>query len=194
MAEKGCSLDEEADLKLLLALDKDSLSAKETLQKFILLRKISEQFYLIGIKEIYDTLPEGIVIKPVKDALSILAELSKEAKLVLVSRGKPDHQLFKMEKAGIDSSIFYKIFISEKQDKKKYYEQVIEELSLLPSEVIVCGDRVGLDLAPAKDLGCITVHMKWGRGTCEQELKDKVDFTIASLREILDVIKQIRIR
>lgn len=184
--------DGEAALNLLLKLDQESSSAREALQKFITFMGLPDQYYYIGLKEIYDTFPEGIAIKPLKGAIETLLELRLNNLLALVSVGKVEQQLFKLEKAGIDSSFFYKIFISEEQNKKKYYQQLIEELKLSPNEVIVCGDRIATDLVPAKELGCVTVHMKWGRGSRNQEREEKVDFTITSPMEILDVFRKIK--
>ena len=78
--------------------------------------------------------------------------------------GKPHQQLFKMKNAGIDSTIFSKIVISEREDKKSSYKEVLEELNMPSDRTIVCGDRIKRDLTPAKELGCKTVHMHWGRG------------------------------
>ena len=193
MIEEGCDLqDERAALGLLIDLDREALSSKDSLKKFITLFGLSERYYYTGLKEIYDTLPLGITINPIKGTIETLTELRRENFLALVSVGKPEQQLFKLEKAGIDSTFFYKIFISEEQDKKKYYEQLIEELRIAPGEVIVCGDRVVTDLAPAKELGCVTVHMKWGRGLRKQEQEAKVDFTITSPMQILDVFKKVK--
>ena len=193
MKEEGCDLqDEKAALALLVELDLEALSSKDSLKDFVTLFGLSDLYYYIGLKEIYDTLPVEIIIKPIKGAIETLRELGKENFLALVSVGKTEQQLFKLEKAGIDSTFFYKIFISEDQNKKKYYEQLIEELKITPGEVIVCGDRVVTDLAPAKELGCVTVHMKWGRGLRKQEQEAKVDFTITSPMQILDVFKKVK--
>jgi FMN phosphatase YigB (HAD superfamily) len=193
MIECGCDLqDEKSALDLLLGFDKESLSAREALQKFIALKRLPDQYYCIGLKEVYDTLPEGIVIKPITGAIETLLTLKNQAVLALVTAGKREQQLFKMEKAGIDSSFFYKIFISEKLDKKKYYKQLIEKSGIPPREVIVCGDRIMTDLLPAKELGCVTVHMKWGRGCQSQKPEEAVDFTITSLTQFLDVFRKVK--
>lgn len=193
MIEEGCILeDEKRALNLLFDLDRKALSAKEALRKFIALERLSEKYYDVGLKEVYDTLPEGIEIRPIQGALEVLAEFQGKCILALVSVGKYEQQLFKLKKAGIDSTFFYKIFISEESDKKKYYEQLISELAVVPGQVIVCGDRIATDLAPAKDLGCVTVHMKWGRGARIQELEEKVDFTITSPIQMLDVFNKVK--
>lgn len=193
MIEEGLVLqDEKLALAALLDLDKTSLSAKETFRKFFLMYEVLDQFHSVGLKEMYDTLPEGIEIHPVMGAVEVISNLCLENKLALVTIGKHDQQLFKMEKAGIDSSFFCKIFISEEYDKKKYYEQIIDDLGLVAGEVIVCGDRIATDLVPAKELGCVTVHMKWGRGARKQEQEKQVDFTITSLAQVLDVVNQVK--
>ena len=97
--------------------------------------------------------------------------------------------MLKLKKAGIDSSLFCKILILEKKNEKKYcYESLIQELNLSPGDVIVCGDRIPIDLVPAKQLGCKTIHMKKGRGLHTAGSEREVDFTITHLSQIGKVL------
>lgn len=192
MMRAGCALEnKEKSLSLLLDLNANSLSSKEALKKFISIQGVPENFYSIGIQEVYDSFPHESTVRPIEGAIETLSTLYKENYLTLVSVGKEAQQLFKLEKAGIDSSFFYKIFISEERNKKKYYQLLMEELKLSAEEVIVCGDRVEVDLTPAKEMGCTTVHMRRGRGTCEQE-GVRVDFSITQPIQLLDIVKQVK--
>ncbi len=195
MVKAGRSFsDEEEAFAFLSELDRSALSAKEALQKFVVARNIPDRFYKEALEEIYDTLPEGIDIYPVEGALEALDFLASEAKLALVSAGKMDQQLFKMKKAGIDSSFFYKIFVSEHPDKGACYRQLIRESGLLPKEVIVCGDRIATDLLPAKNLGCVTIHVKRGRGNRISKPEEKADFVVTSLKGVIDIFRQVKSR
>jgi FMN phosphatase YigB (HAD superfamily) len=98
----------------------------------------------------------------------------------------------KMKKAGIDSSIFSKILFSAARNKKIHYQGLLDEFGVSPSEVVVCGDRIATDLVPAKELGCRTVHMRWGRGIPSFALspsKGDVDFSIGKLGELKEILR-----
>jgi FMN phosphatase YigB (HAD superfamily) len=72
--------------------------------------------------------------------------------------------------------------------KKIEYQKILEEFDVSSSSVFVCGDRIGLDLQPAKELGCITIFMRNGRGL-QVSLPDKnVDHVIHELNELKKII------
>lgn len=189
--QAGLSLpDPHEALELLKRLDVAAESARSTLSEFLELIDAEEKFYSIGIKVIYGDFPDDIAIFPLDQALETLSELKETHQLALVTVGHSQQQLAKMKKAGIDSTIFSKIMISEDRAKKPHYQKIIEELGFLPQDTFVCGDRVVIDLLPAKELGCHTIHMRWGRGLnpLSPFLKDKVDFTITELTQIKEII------
>ena len=195
MLEAGCKIEDVSTcFKKLIELNNKSNSAKEALEKFIAIMGFEEKFLQIALNEVYSTLPEGIEINSVRGALDVLAELKESCFFAIVSIGKLEQQLFKMEKAGIDSSFFYKIFVLEEGSKKKYYQKLMADPKLLPTEVIVCGDRFLTDLAPAKELGCITVLMKRGRGILSQKSEVEADYIITELSRFQEIFYEINNR
>ena len=84
----------------------------------------------------------------------------------------------------MDSGIFSKIVVSEEKNKGPHYQSLSKELRYPPSEILVCGDRVAIDLAPAKQLGCKTVQIRWGRGLNSVGLNGEVDYYISDLKEL----------
>lgn len=60
-----------------------------------------------------------------------------------------------------------------------------------PADGIVCGDRIAIDLTPAKELGLTTVQMLSGRGVCCVGNKRDVDFSISHLGEIYKILPQV---
>jgi putative hydrolase of the HAD superfamily len=180
-------------LETLRRLDSTAPSARCALEEFIEINGIDRSFLSIGIEEVYNSLPEDIPVFPLEDAVDLLSELYEIHKLALVTVGRREQQLFKLKKAGIDSSFFSKIVISEDRNKKEHYQMLMREFDVFPREVVVCGDRVPVDLAPAKQLGCTTIHMKWGRGVHSKGKKDEVDFSISRLAEIRSILSNISI-
>lgn len=184
--------DPEEALATLKRLDGSSESAAHTLQEFLEILGAGEKFFEIGHREVYGPLPPEIPVFPLEGAVKLLEDLVDSDQLALVSTGIFEQQLFKLKKAGIDSTIFSKIMISPDRDKKPHYQAVLEELGFSPSQTFVCGDRIKRDLRPAKELGCKTVQMKWGRGLAESLLmpsSPEVDFCIRTLSQLKELLK-----
>lgn len=175
-------------LELLERLNQTAESSRHALSEFLNICDADNQFLEIGLKEIYHNISPEIAISTLPFAPELLAELKENHQLALVTIGFEGQQLAKMKKAGIDSSIFSRIVVTEERNKKPHYQAIISELGFNPHEVIVCGDRVSNDLAPAKELGFTTVHLRWGRGLTSQGLKKDVDYTILQLIDIKKII------
>ncbi len=193
MIEAGLEVgDFQEALEMLKRLDTASESASQTLHEFLEITNADKKYFDIGFAEVYSQLPADFPVFPLDQALDVLSELGAEHQLALVSMGKPDQQLLKLKNAGIDSTIFSKMIIAEDRDKKPHYKQILEELGFAPAQTLVCGDRIKRDLSPAKELGCITVHMQWGRGLSISALPHliahDVDYAIRKLSQIKDIL------
>lgn len=195
MVEAGLQVgDFQEALAILKRLDTASESASQTLLEFLEIVNGDKKYFTIGHEELYGPLPSDFRVYPLDQAIDILSELSSDHQLALVSMGKPEQQLLKLKNAGIDSTIFSKILISEDRDKKPHYKTILDELGFTPSQTLVCGDRVKRDLSPAKELGCITVHMQWGRGLSSllsalpHYIAQDVDYAIKKLSQIKDIL------
>lgn len=195
MVEAGLQVgDFQEALTILKRLDTKADSASQTLLEFLEITNGDKKYFDIGYAEVYGPLPQDFPVYPLDQALDTLFELSREHQIALVSMGKPDQQMLKLKSAGIDSTIFSKIIISEDRDKKPHYKTILEELGFMPSQTLVCGDRVKRDLSPAKELGCITVHMQWGRGLSSlltalpHYIAQDVDYSVKKLSQIKDIL------
>lgn len=192
MVQAGLKIGDFQEAALTLKrMDLSSESALQTLKEFLEIIDGNPEFLSIGEKIIYGELPEDLVVFPLEHAVQVLDSLKERHQLALVSIGKPSRQLFKMKNAGLDSTIFSKIVISEKEDKKPSYQKVLEELNMTSDKTIVCGDRVRRDLAPAKQLGCRTIQMEWGRGLYSVGAPSDVDFKIRRLSQIQEIIENL---
>ncbi len=178
-------------LATLRRMDLSSTSASQTLKEFLELVDGDPALISVGEKIVYGDLPENMTVFPLEYAAEVLNNLKETHQLALVSMGKPHQQLFKLKSAGLDSTIFSKIVISEREDKKSSYKEVLEELNMPSDRTIVCGDRIKRDLTPAKELGCKTVQMLWGRGLNSTGAPADVDFTIRRLNQIEEIIQGI---
>lgn len=180
------------DFKDLLAIDALSSSGAEALKTFCMRKNIGANYFESALKILYGPLTPEIPVKALPGAREVLTRLIKEYTLAIVSVGEETQQLSKLKKAGIDSSFFYKILCVKEGEKKLAYECLLEKRAL--EEVLVCGDKVLTDLKPAKELGCITVHMRRGRGRVYAGPSADVDFTISEFSEIEFILSILRSR
>jgi len=176
-------------LQMLERLDRSALSAKEAILEFLELHEAPPEYAAIALAEVYERPIDEAPLFPLDFAIELLEDLKQTHKLALVTAGERGQQLSKLKKAGIDSTIFSRIIVSELRDKKRHYQALIKEFVESPTNVVVCGDRIEGDLIPAKELGCKTVHVRWGRGLNAQGRRCDVDFTVLRLMEIKEIIK-----
>lgn len=181
------------DLAHLKMFNQETSSAEEALKKFIISMQADLKFIVIG-KEPVTNFALDMPVLPLELAMETLHLLKKKKhQLCLVTIGKDSLQRQKLEKAGIDPILFSKIIVSKDRNKKPHYERLLAELKYNPEQVIVCGDRVSVDLEPAIQLNCKTVHILCGRGLSAKERtsKAKITYRISSLME-LSYLKELR--
>lgn len=171
----------------LMAINSVSFRSMETLKKFIEKKGGDPSMADPLIEELTSPLPENFSIPTTPHAKEILEEFSIKHRLALVTGGHPPFQKEKLKKAGIEPSFFSKILIPEDSIKKPDYLALVKEYSNHPRDVIVCGDRIQMDLVPAYELGFKTVHMRWGRGLVNQT-EPWIDFAISDLSELRKIV------
>ncbi len=180
----------------LLHLDRQHLNSYKALSEFLEIHRAPKKCLEIGIHKIYKEPIFSFPVHPLEGAFELLSELSKSYRLALVTKGEERIQRTKMQLANISSKFFSSLCFSQKvimeKGKKFFYTSLIKNLSLSPSQVIVCGDRITADLTPAKELGCKTVQMKWGRGLGNTGLKRDVDYTILDLGQLKKILGSLK--
>ena len=169
------------------AIDRRSASSKESVR--LTLERFSASHLFDEAMAIYtEPLPKNFMIPTTPHAKNVLHILSGRGHtLALVTAGAKLFQLEKLEKAGLEPSLFSKIDVSEDSKKKPCYEALLNEFSKLPGECYAVGDRILMDLAPAHDLGWNTVHMRWGRGK-ELKREEWIDHSICELTGLLEIL------
>ncbi len=170
----------------LLALNAEAPSSKDAINCFVDKRNYSRNKLSNVLAELTSPLPSDFSIPMTPQAAEVLTFLAQFHTVALVTGGNVRFQREKMEKAGLDSSIFSTISILEDSIKKPAYEVLIKNFSKSSGQVWVCGDRIEMDLLPAKELGARTIHMRWGRG--KKKSVDWVDHSISLLSELKEII------
>jgi FMN phosphatase YigB (HAD superfamily) len=178
-------------LELLKRINKTALSSSDAISEFIEIIDGTAEHLQIGKEKLYTDMPADVPVFPLDGAGELLTELAQDHELALVTMGKSAIQMEKLKKAGIDSTLFSNIVVSEDRNKKIHYKRLAEEGRYFSNEVLVCGDRIPFDLTPAKELGFKTVHMRWGRGLNSQGRKGDVDYQISTLKELKDIVSHL---
>lgn len=172
----------------LLFLNQSLNRSQDAISQFISNMGGEARLVPVALEEMFSSLPQNFTIPTTPFAKEILNLFRERYSLALVTGGRSYFQLEKLEKAGIDRSIFSKIAIAEDSVKKPFYEALLKEFSLMPHQVFVCGDRIAMDLLPAFELGIKTVHMRWGRG--KQMVSEKwIDHSISDLSQLRRIIE-----
>jgi FMN phosphatase YigB (HAD superfamily) len=160
---------------------------RDAIERFGEEKGVGKEKIAKAVSEMTAPLPQNFSIACTPNAKEILSAYQKRCPLAIVTGGYPPFQREKMEKAGIEPSIFSKIAIPEDSVKKPFYEGLMREYSVLPADIWVCGDRVSMDLVPAHELGFKTIHMRWGRGRRVKQ-EPWIDYSIADLNELRNII------
>lgn len=169
-------------------LNQSAQSSSEVLEKVQREFCLSDQLYLKAKKILDSTqLPKQITLLP--SAKTLLESLKNDFKLFVVTFGNKQLQEMKLKNTGIDRGYFCKIVVTDQRVKKRSYQRLFEEYQLNPKDGIVIGDRALGDLKPAKELGCYTVHIKWGRGLNQEFDKSIMDRQVLHLENFYQICR-----
>ena len=69
--------------------------------------------------------------------------------------------------------------------------EIISELGVKPSECVFIGDS-GMDMAVAKNAGCVAWGVLWGFRKEDELRENGADYIVSSPSEILDVLGEIK--
>jgi HAD superfamily hydrolase (TIGR01549 family) len=164
-------------------------TSQSALAHFFHLHNVNSSF-LEKATDLLNEFDESIPVEVFEGVYDMLKNLKINLKLSCVTAGKRDIQTLKIQKSKLDQSFFDSIHIVESGDKQETYEQVCSGIS--KEDVLVVGDRIMKDLAPAKRLGYKTVLVQQGRGQFQKINKQYVDFVIRDVTEVANLIKSIQ--
>jgi len=128
-------------------------------------------------------------VKAYPDTKEVLNDLSEEYKLVLISQGSADLQNRKIDLLGI-RPFFDFILLPEVGKKKDAFDEAFKTLGFKTEEILVVGDRIGVEIKIANDMGMKTIRALKGkyRFVEPQEKNEKPDFEIISLSDIFGIL------
>lgn len=178
-----------AVIERLIEIDRTSTGIEESLWRFVAEYGGDPSLVAAGKEAYYGDLPEGVPVVPMEGAERVLTWLSERAPLVLISLGREEQQRKKLMRSGLSLDLFRRIVILESGTKRDAYSQVMADMRASAEETWVVGDKVEADLVPARELGCRTVHMRWGHagtGVATPHWVDAVIDDLYQLQQLMD--------
>jgi len=185
MVEGG--LPASAELARLMEIDSSSVDVRETLQQLVQEAGGSTALVELGLGGYYGPLPDDLAVPLLEGAHEALADLSRTFQLAIVTVGAPAQQWEKLQRCGLDLDLFDRIEVLRDGPKGEVYRQILDEMGIEPHDVVVCGDKADVDLRPAKELGCKTVQMVWGRAGRRAGGEQWVDRRVSTLSELANI-------
>ncbi|XRP96782.1 TIGR02253 family HAD-type hydrolase [Methanocaldococcus sp. 16A] len=135
------------------------------------------------------------LLRPYPHTIKTLIELKAMGlKLGVITDGLTIKQWEKLIRLGIHP-FFDDVITSEEfglgKPHLEFFKYGLSRMGLKPEETIYVGDRVDKDIKPAKELGMITVRILKGK---YKDIEDNgySDYTINSLQELVDIVKELK--
>ena len=149
-------------------LIKPEFSMKQTLEKQFLyqLEYLQNKFYLPTYYSlIIDELSEycyRYVIKTVLKSKELLENLNSQYSLGIISNyyGNLETVLQELSLKKYFSSVIDSTKLKIRKPDKQIFRAALNDLAMLPQEVIMIGDSYENDIIPAKSIGCFTIWIQ----------------------------------
>jgi len=177
---------------------KPEFSMKKTLEKQLLyqLEYLQDKHYLPSYYSfIIDELSEycyRYVIHTIMKSKELLENLSSQYSLGLISNyyGNLETVLQELSLKKYFSSVIDSAKLGIRKPDKQIFKVALNDLAMVPQEVIMIGDSYENDIIPAKSIGCFTI---WVQNKAWQEPVENgsADFKIESITELPKVLENL---
>lgn len=115
--------------------------------------------------------------------------------LSVVTDAQRQNAISRLEKTGLfemfDAVITSDMTGTHKPDLK-VFQYALEMLGCCPEEVLMVGDSLRRDIAPAKQMGMMTAHARYGDRNLHEERCEQADVILTDISEVLQVVDQRR--
>jgi len=190
LVDKGLIVaDPKIAINKILLEQQNTKKSLSSLENFLHSIKAENFFFELAIKQMTALLPDSFEVQCYKGVKEILNTLSSKVPICLVTHGKDEYQRQKLQKAGIDSAIFSKIIVSREKNKKIHYKKLMKYFDA--SLIIACGDRVDVDLIPAKELGGTTICIQESNRPLDPSLEKFLDYRVKYFFQIESITERL---
>lgn len=139
-------------------------------------------------------LGKEMIAKPVEllDGVEeVLEELSRDYRLIVLTKGDLLDQERKMERSGLSEYFHHIEVLSEK--KEENYRNLLEHLEIKPEEFLMVGNSLKSDVLPIVNIGAQAVHVPFHTTWVHEQVHENEDNggyrTVNNIREILRFLK-----
>ncbi|MBB6325330.1 putative hydrolase of the HAD superfamily [Algoriphagus iocasae] len=123
----------------------------------------------------------------------VLAELKKDFRLVMATKGDLVDQERKLKKSGLDHYFHHIEIMSEK--KEADFEKLIRHLDVAPEEFMMLGNSLKSDILPVLALGGhaihIPFHITWKHELIEHEIEHEQFYQAEHISQVIQIIRNI---
>lgn len=123
----------------------------------------------------------------------VLAELKKDFRLVMATKGDLVDQERKLKKSGLDHYFHHIEIMSEK--KEADFEKLIRHLDVAPEEFMMLGNSLKSDILPVLALGGhaihIPFHITWKHELIEHEIEHEQFYQAEHISQVIQLIRNI---
>ena len=129
-------------------------------------------------------------IKPFPNVKECLNKLKESYNIFLLTAGVVRTQELKVESLGL-KNCFHKLYFQDLKDgfdKEKILREIMKDNDLNPEEVLVVGNRIDSDIAPAKNIGAHTLLIKHGEHA-HIEPKDESEMPDIECKNVCEINK-----
>lgn len=179
----------EESLHCLLQIQRKVKKGYAVLENFLINNKADKRFFELGRDNMSSLLPDSLRVCCFPHVKKLLNIFSREHILCIVTRGEESYQRQKIQKAGIDCSLFSKIEVTREKDKKNLYKKLMLEFG--SSEICVCGDNEEIDLFPAKELGGITIYTQESGRLPNKSFDHCIDYKVKKFIQMKSIIEKL---
>jgi len=131
----------------------------------------------------FATLDKVKYYKPNKEINNTLVELKEKVKLSIFTNVKTEETMKILDIVEIDTSWFEYILtgddVKERKPALDAFELMIKKSDLSASEILYVGDRLKVDILPARKVG-IKTCLVWGKS-------DEADYSFKDFKDILNI-------
>jgi putative hydrolase of the HAD superfamily len=133
----------------------------------------------------------GMLTEPVRlldGVAEVLADLGRDHRLVLITKGDLVHQTRKLEESGLSHHFSHIDIVMEKDEAT--YRRILTDLDVAPPRFCMIGNSVRSDVLPVLAIGGAAVHVAY-HITWEHELVDHDGSVVAAdtLRDVPALIR-----
>lgn len=139
-------------------------------------------------------LGKEMIAKPVEllDGVEeVLEELSRDYRLIVLTKGDLLDQERKMERSGLSEYFHHIEVLSEK--KEENYRNLLEHLEIKPEEFLMVGNSLKSDVLPIVNIGAQAVHVPFHTTWVHEQVHENEDNggyrTVNNIREILRFLR-----